>query len=170
MSSFDWYLEDHKVGLDIDDVLSDFCPYYCQTFAMPTPKFWNFDRQARERFESLIHDKDFWLNIPVKTNPDTIKFEPYCYITSRSIPKDWTEEWLEKNGFAAVPVYQVGIDGSKTEIALKSGIDIFIDDRFDNFIALNKVGLKTYLFDSPHNRRYDVGRYRIFTVNDILDL
>lgn len=164
----DWYLQDHKVGLDIDDVLSDFCPYYCNIFAMPQAKFWNFDRQAASRFSELIHDKDFWLNIPVKTNPDTIKFEPHCYITSRSIPKEWTEQWLDNNGFATVPVYQVGIDGSKGEISKMAGIDIFIDDRFSNFIELNRAGIFTYLFDAPHNRRYDVGKYRIYNVNDII--
>lgn len=164
----EWYMEDHHVGLDIDDVLSDFCPAFCKRFDLREPHYWNFDRGIADKFKTLLYDREFWLALPIKTDPDSIKYEPHCYITSRSIPKEWTEQWLDKNGFAAVPVYQVGIDGSKVEIAQKAGIDIFIDDRFSNFVELNRAGIMTYLFDTPHNRRYDVGHRRIYTVNDIL--
>lgn len=163
-----WYDYGYKVGLDIDDVLSDFCPTFCKRYDLHIPKFWNFDRSIMEKFEELKKDKDFWINLPIKTNPDSIPFEPTCYITSRSIPIEWTEEWLDKNGFSAVKVYQVGIDGSKVECAKKSKIDIFIDDRYDNYLELNNAGIFTYLFSAPHNMRYRVGHKRINAVSEVI--
>ena len=47
-------------------------------------------------------------------------------------------------------------------------IDIFVDDRFDNFVELNKAGICCYLFDAPHNRRYDVGYKRIKSLKELI--
>lgn len=163
-----WYLQGHRVGLDIDDVLSDFCPHFCRRFNLKEPHFWNFDRSIADKFNEIMTDKEFWLSIPIKIGPESIKFEPACYITSRSIPRAWTEEWLDKNGFAAVKVYQVGVDGSKVACAKAAGIDYFIDDRFENFVELNRAGVFTYLYDAPHNQRYNVGHRRIYSINDIV--
>ena len=99
---------------------------------------------------------------------DDINFEPHCYITSRSIPKEWTEEWIDKNGFPTMPVYSVGFGESKVEVAKKSGIDIFVDDRYENFVELNNGGICTYLFDAPHNQRYDVGYKRIKSLKELI--
>ena len=60
-----------------------------------------------------------------------------------------------------MPVYSVGVNESKVEVAKKSGVDIFVDDRFENFVELNNNGICTFLFDAPHNRRYNVGHKRI---------
>jgi 5'(3')-deoxyribonucleotidase len=156
------YLNPLKIGLDIDEVLADWVGYWCNYHNIETPKFWNFDKDIKEKFLSLKDNKDFWLNIPVKTHPDEIPFEPHCYITARSIPKKWTEEWLQLNNFPAVPVYSVDVNTSKVEACKESGIDIFIDDRYENFIELNRAGICTYLWDAPHNQRYNVGYKRIF--------
>jgi hypothetical protein len=162
-----WHLKNYRIGLDIDDVLANFCPAFCDKFDLPIPKYWNFDRSIGDKFAQL--DEQFWTNLPVKTHPDQVPFEPVCYITSRSIKKAWTESWLDKNGFAAVPVYQVGIDGSKVEIAAQQKLDIFVDDRFSNFVELTNAGIFTYLFDAPHNTRYEVGHRRIKSLSDIVN-
>lgn len=159
----------YRIGLDIDDVLSDFCPAFCKRYGLEEPKFWMFDRDIAKKFDELAQDREFWTSLPVKTAPDSLPFEPVCYITSRKIPKEWTEEWIDRNGFARVPVYQVGIDGSKVEVAQKARLDIFVDDRFENFAELTNAGIFTYLFDAPHNRRYDVGHRRIYSLKDIFN-
>lgn len=161
------YLKRPKIGLDIDEVLADWVGHWTKHHKLEVPETWNFDRDIKAKFELLKDDKEFWLSIPVKTKPEDIHFEPHCYITSRSIPKEWTEEWLDKNGFPTMPVYCVDFDHSKVEVAKKSGIDIFIDDRYENFVELNNAGICTYLFDSPHNQRYDVGYKRIFNLNEL---
>lgn len=77
-------------------------------------------------------------------------------------------EWLDKNGFPAVPVYSVGHGVSKVDVAKRSGIDIFVDDRYENFVELNQNGICCFLFDAPHNQRYNVGYKRIKSLNDLI--
>lgn len=81
---------------------------------------------------------------------------------------NWTQAWLVKHGFPTRPVYSVGFEMSKIEIAKKSGIDIFIDDRFENFTELNNAGICCFLMDAPHNQKYDVGYKRIKDLKDLV--
>ena len=161
------YLEMPKVGLDIDDVLADTINYWCDYHNCDVPSWWHDSNFSKERFDELNTNKDFWLNIPRKVNPDDLAFEPVCYVTSRSIPNEWTRDWLIKNGFPDVELIYVGHDKSKVE-ALKGKCDIFIDDRFDNFVELNKNGICCFLMDAPHNRRYDIGYKRIMNLAEFL--
>jgi hypothetical protein len=161
------YLRRAKIGLDIDEVLADWVGHWTKFHGQEVPETWNFDRNISEKFKALSNDKDWWLSIPVKTNPKDIHFEPHCYITSRSIPKEWTEEWLDKNGFPTTPVYSIGHGESKVDVAMKSGIEIYVDDRYENFVELNNAGICCFLFDAPHNRRYQVGFKRIYSLSEL---
>lgn len=162
------YLKIKKIGLDVDEVICDWVGYWCKYHNTPVPKNWNFDFNIRQKFESLKEDKDFWMSIPPKISPDEIPFEPFCYITSRPIPNEWTMEWIAKNGFSQTKVYSVPFGVSKVEIAKSSGLDIFVDDRFENFVELNKAGICTYLLDAPHNKRYNVGHKRIYHLKELV--
>lgn len=161
------YLERPKIGLDIDEVLADWVGHWTKYFGQEVPETWNFDRNIKDKFNKLSNNKDWWLSIPVKTPPSDIHFEPHCYITSRSIPKEWTEEWLDMNGFPTMPVYSVGFGESKIDVAKKSGIDIYVDDRFENFVEINNAGICCYLLDAPHNKRYNVGYKRIYSLSEL---
>lgn len=161
------YLSIPKIGLDIDDVIADFTGAFGKKFGFPEPENWRFTYNLKECFKEICATKDFYVNLPVKINPADIPFEPHCYITSRSIPVEWTQEWLEKNNFSCKPVYCVPFEESKLDIAKKSGIDIFVDDKFTAFAELNNAGICTYLFDNPHNRRYDVGYKRIYDLKTL---
>lgn len=162
------YLKHKKIGLDIDDVLASWVEHWTSYHKQDIPTAWNFDRDINAKFETLKDNEEFWLSIPVKTKPSEIPFEPHCYITSRSISKEITEKWLDINGFPAAPVYSIGHGKSKVEVAIESGIDIFIDDRFTNFSELNNAGICCYLFDAPHNQRYNVGSKRLYHLKDLL--
>lgn len=161
------YLRQPKIGLDIDEVLADWVSHWCNYHNQEIPSNWHFDRDIKSKFEALKDDKEFWLSIPPKIKPEELHFEPKCYITSRSIPREWTEEWLDKNGFSSAKVYSVGIGESKLEVAQQSGIDVFIDDCYDNFLELNKNGICTYLLTAKHNERYDVGHKRLNHISDL---
>lgn len=161
------YLSPPKIGLDIDEVLADWVGHWTKHHGQDIPTAWNFDRDINQKFELMKDDKEFWLSIPVKTKPEDLHFEPTCYITSRSIPIEWTQQWLDKNGFPAAKVYSIGHGESKVEVAKKSGIDIYVDDRYENFVELNKAGICTFLFDAPHNQRYNVGHKRIKSIKDL---
>ena len=163
------YLSMPRIGLDIDEVICSWVEHWTKYHGMVTPECWNFDQHIGSKFEALKDDKAFWMSIPPKMNPRDLPFEPHCYITSRTIPKEWTEEWIQKNGFPTMPVYSVGLNQSKVEVAKKSGIDWFVDDRYENFVELNKAGICTFLFDAPHNQRYSVGYKRIYKLSDLLN-
>ncbi len=161
------YLSHPKIGLDIDEVLCDFVGAYCEKFNLTVPNFWNFHSNSKEIFATLKDDKDFWLNLKPKIKCTDLPFEPHCYITSRSINPDWTAEWLYKNGFPSVPIYSVPFNTSKLDVAKKSGLDVFVDDKFETFVELNKNSIMCYLFDTAHNRKYNVGHKRIYSLSEI---
>ena len=161
------YLEMPSVGLDIDDVLADTINYWCEYHQCGKPQWWHDYNFRKERFDKLEKSKSFWLNIPPKIKPEDLRFEPVLYCTSRSIPHEWTHEWLIKNGFPEVELISVGYGKSKVD-ALKGKCDIFIDDRFDNFVELEKNGICCFLMTAEHNKRYDVGYKRIDNIKDFL--
>jgi uncharacterized HAD superfamily protein len=163
------FLKPPKIGLDIDEVLADWLGAWSERFGIVDPiLFWNFDAKIKEKFNEMKDDKDFWVNIRPKINPKDLPFEPTCYITSRSIPQEWTEEWIDKHNFPRVPVYSIGFNQSKVEVAKKAGIDWFVDDRYENFVELNNAGICTFLMDCEHNRRYDVGFKRIKSLKELV--
>jgi hypothetical protein len=161
-----------KIGLDIDGVLADFTLAWHQTYpeVSPRPNTWYFDPKIVERFEQMRNDNtlnDFYLNIKPLIKPEEIPFEPHCYITSRPVPKEITEEWLDINGFPARPVISLDIRTSKVDAAKANGVEIFIDDSYENFIDLNNNSVFTYLYNAPYNTKFDVGHMRINSLNDL---
>lgn len=169
------YLKRPKIGLDIDEVLCDWVGGWQKHFGKHNaiddrPTFWNFEYAMGARFKGTPPEvlEELYINLPAKISPADIPFEPHCYITSRSVPVELTKQWLQKNGFATAPVYSVGLGESKIEVAQKSGIDWFVDDSYTNFVELNNAGICCFLFDAPHNRRYDVGYRRIYSLKDLI--
>lgn len=163
------YLTDERrIGLDIDEVIADWLSHWLTYWNIKEyPQSWNFMRDAGEKFEELKDNEEFWMTIPRKIEPIDIPFEPHAYITSRSIPQKWTEAWLDLHKFPTAPVFTVGHQQSKLQAAKASGINIFVDDRFETFRELNQNGICTYLFTAPHNKRYNVGHKRIHSLKDL---
>jgi hypothetical protein len=161
------YLELPKVGLDIDEVLADFVGGLMKRFPDTVDRavYWN-DYKLQENFKEVINDESFWLELETKV--DSLPFEPHCYITSRPCSTEITEKWLASKGFPKAPVYTVGLDKSKVEVAREAGIDVFVDDAYHNFVELNKAGILCYLYNAPHNERYDVGHKRIKNLEDLM--
>jgi len=158
-----------RIGLDIDDVLADFIGAYCREYDLPIPTEWKFDPLFKARYEKLCHDHVFWAMLRHKIDWQM----PYnsniaCYITSRpqSI-RQWTYDWIVDCGFPQVPIEFVEPGGSKVEAARKHGVDIFVDDNFDNFEELTRAGVFTYLYSQPHNARYNVGHRRINSLAEL---
>lgn len=131
------------------------------------PLHWN-DAIVRREFEKVKKDPNFWATLPPLMKGEEVPFEVHCYITARSIDKNITEAWLDTHKFPKAPVYCVGIGESKVEIAKQSGIDLFVEDSYSNFIELNRAGILTYLYDAPYNKRYNVGYKRIFNLKELI--
>ena len=161
-----------KIGLDIDGVLADFSHSWTDVYpeVNPSPSSWYFDRKIKARFDEMKNSKvldDFYLKIKPIIKPEDIPFDPHCYITSRPVSKEITEQWLDMHGFPAKPVFSTDIFCSKLDAAKKSGIEIFIDDSFENFAELNNNGIFTYLYTTPWNTKYEVGHMRIESLKNI---
>jgi 5'(3')-deoxyribonucleotidase len=161
------YLKPVRIGLDIDEVLANWVGHWVKHFNIPIPTSWYFDRTIEAKFIQMRDNKEFWMTIPPICKPSDLHFEPVCYVTSRPIPTEWTEAWLDANGFPAAPVVTVPVGASKVEAIQKFELDIFVDDRFENFRELNNAGICCFLMDANHNQRYDVGHKRIYSLRDL---
>jgi len=159
-----------KIGLDIDEVICDWVGKWAEYWKIPTPTSWFFDYHIRDKFDQMRTAgtlDDFYLNLEPKCNPTDIHFEPHCYVTSRPVSTEVTQAWLKKHGFPLRPVITVGLGESKIDAIKKAGVEVFVDDRYDNYEELNRNGVCCFLFDAPHNSRYDVGFKRIKSLKEL---
>lgn len=158
-----------RVGIDIDDVLADFLGAYCDRYKKERPSAWMFDREWEKRYEEIIADPDFYLELRPIIKPNELPFEPVVYITSRDERlKTKTLQWLfDYNNYPVAPVV---FTKDKLPACKEHKVDVFIDDKFDTFHNLNCNGVFCYLFDTSHNQRYNVGHRRINkeTIKNIL--
>jgi len=166
------FLKTPRIGLDIDGVLADFNGAWNEIYPeiSITPSSWYLDRKIIKRFEDMKKDgilDEFYLSIKPLIKQEDIPFEPHCYITSRWINTTITEQWLDKYNFPAKPVITVPLRSSKVEAAKEAGVEIFIEDSFENFVELNNNGVFTYLYTTPWNSRHDVGHMRLNSLKDI---
>lgn len=165
------FINQPNIGLDIDEVLAGWMDAWCKKFNIDkTPESWIFDSLVFERFDALIEDntlEDFYMNLEPLIKPSDIPFEPHCYITARPIDSSITMKWLEKHGFPAKKVINVSPRSSKADVAKENGVEIFIDDNYENFVDMNRNGVTTYLYSRKHNERFDVGHLRIKSLKDL---
>lgn len=161
------YLNVPRIGLDIDNVLADFTTHFYNWYKIKDKNIthWNDPNISGEKWDAIKNNPEFWSTIPVLTNPADIPFEPVCYITHRVIPNEVTEMWLNKNGFPTAKV--ITVTGSKVQAAKDNKLDIFVDDKYENFIDLNKNGVCCFLFDASHNDKYNVGYKRITSLKEL---
>lgn len=160
-----------KIGLDIDEVLCNWVGAWRDRFNIKNvPTSWFFDRQIKQRFEQMREEgtlDEFYLNLEPLLDPKELPFVPHCYITSRPVSTEISMEWLDKHGFPSRPVYTVGLGQTKVDVAKEAGVEIFVDDSWDNFVDFNNNGITCYLYDTPHNRVADVGHLRINSFSDL---
>lgn len=153
------YLHLPKIVLDIDEVVCGWAQGYTQyTGKQIQSTYWDSRYGFSKELGELAKDKAFWIGLPCIRKPD---FVPHAYVSSRSIPVEWTQEWLEKNELPCRPVHHVPFDSSKVEILKQIGTEYFIDDRFENFTEAMRAGICTFLMTANHNQHYDVGYRRI---------
>ena len=166
------YLNLPKIGCDLDGLIINWTGAWNKLYPeiSATPTSWYLDRKVGKRFDEMREAgtlNDFYLNIEPLIKATDLPFEPHCYITSRPVLKEISEQWLDKFGFPARTVYSVDIRQSKVQVAKDAGVEIFIDDSFENFVELNNAGIFTYLYTQPWNIKHDVGHMRLNSLNDL---
>ena len=166
------FLKLPKIGIDIDGILADWTGAWHKIYPemTATPNSWYFDRNVGKRFEEMRANgtlNDFYLNIEPLLKPEDLPFEPHCYITARPVLKEVTEAWLDKHNFPGRKVISLDLRQSKIDVAKEAGIEIFIDDCYENFAEMNNAGIFTYLYTAPWNTRYNVGHMRLNSLKDI---
>jgi len=164
-----------RYALDIDGVLADFSGAWIKRLGVDKPRadHWLFSYKIDyEAWMAICEDETFWANLEPLCKPEDILFDPVCYVTARPIPKEWTEQWLEKNGFPCNEVIVIDSDhkgnhGSKVQILKDRNVEIYVDDKIEHFVEISNAGIFCYLFDQPYNRKYDVGRKRIKSLSEL---
>lgn len=164
-----------RIGLDIDEVLCNFTEGWAGLYKDVTdkPSSWYYDRNIIKRFDEMREAgtlNDFYISLRPLSKPSDIPFEPTCYITSRPVPSEVSQAWLDLYDFPCRPVITVDLNQSKVEVAKQLGIDVFVDDKYETFVEMNKAGILCFLYDAPHNQRYDVGFKRIKSLNELKHL
>lgn len=152
---------------DLDDVVFDFIGAYEKRFNVKLSDYWNGDYDMRENLEMLKLDKDFWVNMPVKTK---IPFEVDYYVTARSIPIEWTQEAIQKNNLPKAKIYSLQWNESKIETLKKLNCSIMLDDKYETFKECLQNGIFCYLVSTPANVHYNVGHHRIENLEQLKDL
>ena len=150
------------VCCDLDDVIFKFTEAYEKKFNAKLSNYWTGDYNMSKNLESLLKDKDFWINMEVKNRPS---FEIDAYVTARSIPVEWTKEAIQKNNLPKAPIYSLSWDASKIDTLKSLNCDIMIDDKYQTFKECKENGIFCYLMDGHSNRHYNVGHHRIYDLN-----
>lgn len=147
-----------KIGLDVDDTISEFMNPYLHKFGTPKNDF----EIVQNVFNILRHDKDFWMTVPIINKPD---FIPQLICSKRCHPKTWSKDFLEsKVGIPQnIPFYQLICQFMPKSKILKGKIDVFVDDSIDNFLEINSKGIPCLLIDSQWNQYFDTP-LRIFSL------
>ena len=166
------FLNMPAIGLDVDGILADFTGSWVEKYPdiEANPTSWYFDRKILKRFDIMASEgtlDDFYLNIPPLIQGKDLPFEPKCYVTARPVDSKITEQWLDAFDFPRRKVITVPIATNKVDVLKEVGVEIFIDDSFDNFVELNKAGIFTYLYTAPWNIKHNVGHMRINTLNEL---
>lgn len=139
-----------NIFLDIDDVVLNFGPTMAQRFNTRLLKSWSNSKLTKSRLNTLMNEKDFWLNIPKKHVPN---FIPSGFVSARSIPKQWTYKCLKQHNIPGRSnIHQVGWGQSKIALLKSLNCNIFIDDKVETWRECNKNGIFCLLMDAHHNQ------------------
>jgi len=169
------YLKPKRIGLDVDDVIADFTGHLLDYLKKPNYVIQHWaDPVVDKGFKEILAlpketARLFWLSMPPKVPASELTFEPAAYITARCIDPQWTQEWLDNNKFPKAPLVCTGNGAtkSKVESAKELNLDVFVDDKFQNFVELTNAGIFTYLFDATYNRHHEVGHRRLMSLKDL---
>ena len=125
-----------KIGLDVDDVLSAFYIAFAIKHKRPIHpvNIWKENFIVKNfNYDNLR--EDFWINLPVLSDPISITFDVDCYISS--LPDEFQDirrDWLAMNGFPIAPLI---LSFDKLQVVKDRNLDYFIDDKVETIKKIN---------------------------------
>lgn len=128
---------------------------------------WDGHDNFSKIMKQVWNDPEFWLNLEPL---NTINFTPHCYITSRQIPSEVTEQWLNKYNFPKAKVITVQRPEEKLQHLKDEGIDLLIDDLHTTVRSALDAGIAAFLFVAPYQRGHEEeckGLPRLWDLNHI---
>jgi hypothetical protein len=168
-----------KVALDVDGILSNFNQRFIETAKdmglgdhFPARwqwiKTWRYSDRFSEVWDTIKMDTQWWLSIePHAGARESIKFPVEAYVTARPIPGEFTAAWLQHYEFPLASVLTVEPDASKLAALKHLNIDLYVDDRPENFHEVLAGGITCLLFDRPWNRECADGGLRITSLEQV---
>ena len=163
-----------RIGIDIDDTITDswkyYVPLYADVFDIPSNEIGllipYYDavkhKFTREEFNKRLApiNEEHSLNIPLKRNVKEVIDLLYelghsvTFITARNY--DYinaykkTKEYLDRNKIKYDKIITHAYH--KDDICKEEKLELFIDDSVRNCKAVSETGIEVILFDAPHNR------------------
>lgn len=172
-----------RIGVDIDGVLAAFYgayenlfirisgedhfydkrwpDYYPETWNWPGDKFGYTPETTKLVWAEIKKDPSFWRRLPPMPEWDeyfewaisNIPPHEVYYVTDRSgvLPKFQTESWFDAHG---MPYATVLISSQKGAIAYGLGLDLYVDDKFENIKNVEEISPMTraVLINRPYNQ------------------
>lgn len=157
-----------KIGIDIDGVivnlveamrthLSDACGYFVSDdhiYCFDIGKALNIENEM-ENIWKKVYESDCLRRAPAIEGAiegmNKIKDNYIWLITERpEKTKDDTERWLNSK---SIKYDKLEIGGNHKQFVMNKGIDIFIEDNFEQAQSIAETGVCTLLLDHPWNRK-----------------
>lgn len=162
------------VGCDVDGVVADFVEGMIAALDLDKKKedfvYWdlskNLTTEEWEKARQKLRDPEFWYSLPLvdgaKSKVKELKGRgfKFTWITSPwqscigwdTARREWLAEHFGDDATMITP------DKGKPEFHKTINVDIFIDDKPANVDASRKgkPNRKTFLYDAPYNRGYDL--------------
>lgn len=163
----DFFINRTRVGLDIDGVI---CNFHEKIIEIAKERglgehfperwqfinSWHFSPKFAKLFNEVKVDPEFWLSLDSYPGcAETVDFEVEAYITARPIGGTVTAQWLLEHGFIGQKV--ISTPGPKVPALIDQKIELYVDDKPENFLEINAAGIKCFLMDRPWNRLVETG-------------
>jgi hypothetical protein len=170
-----------RFGLDLDGVVRDFFTgVNIKALELNHPGFPLIGTGARyyewpvytpdwfvTLWPKIKYDYDFWMSLePYSDVPRSIT--PEVYITRQTLPAEQAEAWLKKHNLPLAPVHVIDHGETKIHAVHEAKLDFFVEDSFEDFLEINRWGVKCFLRDRSYNRHGAAGGLRIKSLTDII--
>ncbi|WP_366921480.1 hypothetical protein MFMK1_001880 [Metallumcola ferriviriculae] len=175
-----------KIGVDIDGVINDILTICVEKLNQHLDKELSVhdisDYDLSKCYQVTYQEmQDFFVKeeesilesvVPQPTAAAILKELIDCHrvtlITARpASQRQVTAGWLKKHGIPYDKLITIG-SHDKREACLEEQVDIFIEDRLENALMINGMGIPVLLMDAPHNKgKLPDGIKRVFSWQDI---